>query len=70
MHLTGIKKAKLIYTLIDTPKDLIESEFWKQHKSYSSNFNGDIHSAFPEFEKDYLYNVIKKKSKIKIYDID
>lgn len=70
MHLTGHKKAKLIYTLIDTPKDLIESEFWKQHKSYPSNFNGDIHSAFPEFEKDYLYNDIKEKYKIKIYEID
>lgn len=63
MHLSGLKKAKLIYTLMDTPEDLIEKEFFK-----SPNYSNDI-SIYEEFKKDYTYNKLDDKYRIKIFEI-
>lgn len=70
MHLTGLKKAKLIYTLIDTPEDMIQSEFTKKTGLWFVNLNNELNSLYPEFEKDYKYGDIEEKYKIKIYEID
>lgn len=63
MHLSGLKKAKLIYTLMDTPEDLIEKEFYK-----SPSYKNDI-SIYEEFKKDYTYNHLEDKYRIKIFEI-
>ena len=66
MHLSGLKKAKLIYTLMNTPEDLIEKEFYKSPNfQYYSN---DI-SIYEEFKKDYTYNNLEDKYRIKIFEI-
>jgi len=63
MHLSGLKKAKLIYTLMDTPEDLIKKEFFR-----SPYYSNDI-SIYEEFKKDYTYNNLENKYRIKIFDI-
>ena len=62
MHLTGIKKAKLVYTLMDTPEHLISKEY---------KYNGDNNFlSYDEFKKKYLYNNIDEKYRIKIFEIN
>lgn len=63
MHLSGLKKAKLIYTLMDTPEDLIEKEFYK-----SPSYRNDI-IIYEEFKKDFIYNHLEDKYRIKIFEI-
>ena len=60
MHLTGLRKAKLIYTLMDTPEDLIEKEY--NPFSYNENYE--------DFRKKYLFNNIDNKYRIKVFQID
>ena len=62
-HLSGLKKAKLIYTLMDTPEDLIKKEFFR-----SPYYSNDI-SIYEEFKKDYTYNNLENKYRIKIFEI-
>ena len=62
MHLTGLKKAKLIYTLMDTPEHLIE----KEYRFKSSN----TYMEYDEFKEKYLYDKIQDNFKIKIFEID
>lgn len=68
MNLTGIKKAKLIYTMLDTPEHLIEKEAWYYCKSLGlEELDIDI---FEEFQAKMTYPDIEEKNKIKIFDID
>lgn len=60
MHLTGIKYAKLIYTLMNTPKELIEDEYMKT----------DMSTDFSQFRKDYEFTDIPFSSRIKIFNIE
>lgn len=61
MALTGLKSYKLIYTLMDTPEYLIEKEF---------RFNNFYDKDYEDFSKDYLYNDIDPKHRIKVYEIE
>ena len=63
MNLTGLKKAKLIYTLMDTPEDLIQ-------KNYGVPIFGTGSEFYEEFKKDYIYENIDNKYRIKIFEID
>ena len=61
LALTGLKRARLIYALMDTPDHLIE----KEYKFSLNNF-----LDYSEFEKNYLYNGIAAKYRIKIFEIE
>lgn len=56
MHLSGLKKAKLIYTLMDTPEDLIEKDFL-----------GNI--PYEDFKKKYIFSDLDRKYRIKVFEI-
>jgi hypothetical protein len=68
MHLTGRKKALLIYILSDTPIHLIEREayFWCINNGYEE-LDIDIHR---EFLEKMTYNDISNEDKIKIFEVD
>lgn len=67
MELTGIKNYKLIYTLLDTPDNLIEKEayFWCKNNGYDE-LDMDI---FNQFKERMTYSEIEDKYKIKCFDI-
>lgn len=58
MALTGIDKYKLIYTLMDTPEDLIQREYF-----------GDVNKDYETFASQYKYSNIDSKYRIKVFDI-
>jgi hypothetical protein len=59
MNLTGIENYKLVYTLMNTPKELIEKEYIYSDQSVS----------FDDFEKEFTYDNIDPKYRIKVFDI-
>ncbi len=59
MHLTGLKKAKLIYTLMNTPEHLIE----KEYNPFKSDEN------YEDFREKYLFSNIEHQYRIKTFDI-
>jgi len=61
MALTGLDSYKLIYTLMDTPQYLIDKEF-----KYNNFYDLD----YDVFEKDYKYNDVDVKNRIKVFDIE
>lgn len=61
MALTGLKKYKLIYVLMDTPEHLIEREY---------KYNNSLELDYYEFEKDYIYNSINSKYRVKVFEIE
>ena len=58
MSLTGIDRYKLIYTLMDTPEDLIQREYF-----------GDVNKDYETFASQYKYSNIDSKYRIKVFDI-
>ena len=68
MALTGKRKAKLVYTLMDTPAHLIEREayFWCKNNGYDEL---DM-SIYEQFYKRMTYDTIPDKYRIKIYDVE
>ena len=58
MELTGIDRYKLIYTLMDTPEDLIQREYF-----------GDQSTDLVEFASKYKYSDIEPQYRIKVFDI-
>jgi len=58
MALTGIDRYKLIYTLMDTPEDLIQREYF-----------GDQSTDLVDFASKYKYSDIEPQYRIKVFDI-
>ena len=58
MALTGLDNYKLIYTLMDTPDELIEREY-----KFSNSDN------YESFSNHYKYSHIDSKYRIKVFDI-
>jgi len=67
MHLTGIKKAKLIYTLMDTPDHLIERE--ARNYCYQNGIELDV-DVWNEFFNKMTYSDVDEKLRIKIFQFD
>lgn len=61
MDLLGLKKAKLIYTLMNTPIEIVDNEF---------NWNNKLELDYDDFVKRYQYEHIPDKYRIKIFDIE
>jgi len=59
MNLTGAKNYKLIYTLMNTPPELVEKEF-----RYSPAQDYDL------FEMDYNYENVEDKCRVKVFNIE
>ena len=67
MYLTGIKKYKLVYTLTDTPFDLIERE--ARQFAFKENIDFDD-ALLKKFIKQMTYGDIDEKLKMKIFEFD
>lgn len=67
MHLTGVHKYKLVYTLTDTPFDLIEREA----RQFAFKENVDFDDALlKSFVKRMTYKDVKDDLKMKIFEFD
>ena len=62
MKLTGLNKARLIYTLMDTPENIIEKEF-----RYNS---GNNFLEYNDFREKYMFSNVEDKYRIKIFEIN
>ena len=60
MHLTGLKKAKLIYTLMDTPEHLIEKEYRLEDKYRIKIFEID-------YDEDVVNTIIDRVNSCREY---
>ena len=58
LALTGLDYYKLIYTLMDTPDELIEKEYFNSNLDYDA------------FAKQYKYSSIDPKYRIKVFEIE
>ncbi|KKM79872.1 hypothetical protein LCGC14_1345620 [marine sediment metagenome] len=67
MELTGKKKAKLIYTLIDCPEHLIEREARYYCNDYGYEFTEEIYN---QFTKNMTYPDVPEEYKYKSFDIE
>ena len=68
MHLTGIKKYKVVYVLSDTPLNIIEKEaYWYCKNNGYDDLDMDI---FKQFEEKMTYKNIPNNLKIKSFDIE
>ena len=67
MALTGKKKAKLIYTLVDCPVHLIERETRYYCNDYGYEFTEEIYN---KFVKNMTFSDVPDKYKYKCFDIE
>lgn len=72
MALTGLKKAKLAYVLIDTPHQLVEDE--KRRLSWQMGANSDLSpeslKAFADIDKQHDFSHIPVEERIIEFDIE
>jgi len=67
MHLTGINKFKLIYTLMDTPDNLIKREAYYFCNQNGVDLDEEIHE---EFIRKMTYTGIDSKYRIKVFEFE
>lgn len=72
MYLLGLKKAKIAYVLIDTPRQLIEDE--KRKLSWDmgnvTDINENILEAYVQIEKNHDFSVMPMNERVIEFDID
>lgn len=68
MHLTGRKKFKLVYTLMNTPVNLIERE--ARNYSFKNGYGEPDQEMYDKFEAQMTYDDIPNKHRIKVYEFD
>lgn len=68
MKLTGIKKAKLIYCLMDTPDNIIFNE--AKSYCYRNGYDEVDQDIYKKFNDRMTYSDIPDHQKIKVFDID
>lgn len=69
MWLTGIKKAKLAYVLINTPESLIEKEIFYSTKDMQLT-QEQYNIISNSIKRNNTFDDLKNKYRIKIYDFD
>lgn len=67
MWLKGWEKMKLVYSLLDTPDELIADEYNKRKKNIDPEKYGEI---FDEVIKDMTFGDIEDKYKIRIFEVE
>lgn len=68
MHLTKTKKYKLIYTLMDTPVNIIERE--ARNYCFNNGYDIDDMDVYESFEQKMTYSDIAPKNRIKVFEFD
>ena len=72
MYLLGLKKAKIAYVLIDTPRQLIEDE--KRKLSWDmgnvTDIDENILEAYVQIEKNHDFSVMPMNERVIEFDID
>lgn len=68
MHLTGVRKAKLIYCLMDTPENIIFSEV--RSYCYKNGVEEGDNEIYEQIYKRMTYADIAPKDRIKVFEID
>lgn len=63
MYLTGKRKARLIYCLVNTPSLMIENDMYR----LSFNLPED---QIDKYRKNYIYDDIPEKMRVKLYTIE
>jgi hypothetical protein len=66
MWLTGIKKAKLIYCLINTPEHLVRSEA----RSLAFNLGYSEDEAYEKVIQNHVFDYVPIDKRIKIFDVE
>lgn len=66
MHLTGREKARLVYTLMDTPQFLIDREC----NYYCSNTGYKFEDLIDQFTEKNTYSNVDSMYRIKTYDVN
>ncbi len=61
MHLTGLTKSKLVYTLMNTPENIIENEYRRIN---------DLSLSYQEFREHYVFDDTPWNLRIKAFDIE
>lgn len=59
MHLTGLKKSKVVFTLMDTPEYIIENQY-----------NNSTEDDYELFKERYIFSNISDKYRIKVFEVD
>lgn len=68
MALTGRQKAKVIFTLMNTPNNLIEKEvYWYCKNNGYGDFDDDI---YKDFQSKMSYDSIESKYRIKVFEVE
>lgn len=67
MALTGKRKYKLIYTLLDTPMELIQKEAFFFARDNGMELNEEL---INDFKNRYSYSNIDSKYRIKVFEFD
>lgn len=68
MWLTQTKKSSLIYCLVNTPENIIQDEIYKA--SFRNPELGDNKEAEEKFRKNYIFDDIDPKLRMKKYDFE
>jgi hypothetical protein len=68
MNLTGFLTSYLVYTLTDTPINLIERE--AKSYCYNNGYEWPNNSVFQDFKKRMTFGDIDTELKIKVFKID
>lgn len=68
MWLTGAKKSQLIYTLVNTPPEIMADELYKLSFKYPE-INESEEKA-ERFKKNYIFDDIPAELRMKVFDIE
>lgn len=69
MHLTGKKKARLRYNLVNTPTELVEKEIYYAIKDKDLNAK-EIEEITKQIERNHSYEDIDVKHRIKTFEFE
>lgn len=70
MALTGIKKSRLIYCLVDTPLEIIEKMKSKIYYQFKDENHPDYIKACEQLEKNHDISIIPKEKRIKVFEFE
>lgn len=71
MALTGVKKARLIYCLVETPAEIIEEQKKKLYYKFGCDEeNADYIKMCLQIDKNHDISMIQKEKRIKVFEFE